>query len=783
MRIRTCILILLTLLAAEAFAQLNITPTPAESNTVKGPSFKITSQTTVFYNNPALAWNVNYLKDQLRSRFGISLRSGLRRPGAQNRNSFISIVMEPKDWQSGKGDEFYNINAVANGMIIQVQSAKGFFYAIQTILQSINKKDNELEIPAMNFSDYPRFTYRGMHLDVARHFFPVSFVKKYIDYLATYKYNTFHWHLTDDQGWRIEIRKYPLLTQVGGCRDQTLIGHYGTNKYDGTKYCGYYTQKEIREVVKYASDRNITVIPEIEMPGHALAALTSYPYLGCTKGPYKVWETWGVSEDVMCAGNDSTYVFLQNVLDEVVQLFPSKYIHIGGDECPKVRWKNCPVCQARIRSEGLKNEHELQSYLVQRIEKYLSKKGKEIIGWDEILEGGLGGKATIMSWRGEEGGIAAAKLDHDAIMCPGSNCYFDHSQSKNDDSLTFGSYLPLENVYNYEPVPTSLDAEQAKHIIGAQGNLWTEYITNPAKVEYMIFPRMIALSEVLWSPKEKRNWDEFEKRLPAIFDKLDREKISYSRAYYDLVATVIPSDSGGIDWKIKTRYNGHKGIMVEFPVNENISGRGKSSPGGADSIIVHIPKTTEAKAILAKCPWPGAADCAYDWGHPLSAVKQDFHYSLSTGKKITLVDPPAKSYPGDGAFTLVNGVWNKRGLEGSSEFLGFSEKNMDATIDLGKETDISDIKLHTFTQTASWIYPAKEVTILLSSDGINFATFGSVSNEKLNDRITTVWIFPDHKKTTARYVRVVAKNFGSIPAGNPGAGNKAWLFVDEIEVE
>jgi hexosaminidase len=338
--------------------------------------------------------------------------------------------------------------------------------------------------------------------------------------------NTFHWHLTEDQGWRIEIKKYPRLTQVGSCRAGTPIGHNEGN--DHTQYCGYYTQAQIKDVIKYAADRYITIIPEIEMPGHGMAALASYPYLGCTKGPYKVGEKWGVESDVYCAGNDSTYAFLENVLDEVMALFPSKYIHIGGDECPKDRWKTCPVCQKRMKAEGLKDEHALQSYFIQRIEKYVNSKGHSIIGWDEILEGGLAPNATVMSWRGEKGGIDAAKQHHKVIMTPTTYVYFDYTQGKHDDSLTIGGNLPVQTVYNYEPLPAELTADEAKYILGGQANVWSEYMKTPAKVEHMIFPRLTALSEVLWSPKANKNWDDFKQRLQTQYKRYDLWKVQYN---------------------------------------------------------------------------------------------------------------------------------------------------------------------------------------------------------------------------------------------------------------
>jgi hexosaminidase len=417
---------------------------------------------------------------------------------------------------------------------------------VSTASQTSNIK---FQIPAVSIQDAPRFAYRGLHLDVARHLFPLEFIKKYIDYIALHKMNYFHWHLTDDQGWRIEIKKYPALMSVGAYRNGTIVGRFPGKGNDNTQYGGYYTQDEVKEIVQYAADRYITVVPEIEMPGHASAAIAAYPWLSCfpdkptviprteaatggNQGIKKVQETWGVFDDVFCAGNDSTFLFLQNVLEEVLPLFPSKHIHVGGDESPKTHWKKCPRCQARIKAESLKDEHQLQSYFIQRMEKYLNDKGRTLIGWDEILEGGLAPNAVVMSWRGEKRGIAAAKQKHFVIMTPGKPVYFDHTQSKKEDSVTIGGYNPLESVYAYEPVPKELKKDDAKYVMGAQANLWTEYIKHPAKVEYMIFPRLSALSEVLWSPKEKKNWKDFEKRLQLQFKRYDLWKANYSREYF-----------------------------------------------------------------------------------------------------------------------------------------------------------------------------------------------------------------------------------------------------------
>lgn len=429
------------------------------------------------------------------------------------------------------GDEGYALAVNDDGVNIAAQSGAGLFYGVASLLQLIQ---DDKSIPFVDIVDYPRFPYRGLHLDVGRHMFPPSFVKKYIDLLARHKMNRFHWHLTEDQGWRIEIKKYPKLQEVGAFRKETLVGHssrdHSKDKYDGQRYGGFYTQDEIKDIVQYATDRHVTIVPEIEMPGHAMAALASYPNLGCTGGPYEVATRWGVFPDVYCAGKEDTFVFLQDVLDEVMALFPGEYIHIGGDECPKVRWEKCPYCQKRIKTEHLKDEHELQSYFIQRIEKYINSKGRKIIGWDEILEGGLAPNATVMSWRGEDGGIDAAKQNHDVVMTPSRWCYLDHYQdTTGTEPLAIGGYLPVSKVYSYEPVPPQLSQEEAKHILGAQGNVWTEYMATPEHVEYMVYPRASAMAEVVWSPKGSRDYNDFLRRMDHHLKYLDALHVNYAK--------------------------------------------------------------------------------------------------------------------------------------------------------------------------------------------------------------------------------------------------------------
>ena len=430
-------------------------------------------------------------------------------------------------------NEEYILRINSNLITISASTENGAIFGFQSLnqLMNLNLNNGVIKLKNQEIKDSPRFKYRGMHLDVGRHMYPVDFIKKYIDGLAMLKFNNFHWHLTEDQGWRIEIEKYPMLNNIGSFRDSTLIGHYGDKprQYDKSRYGGFYTKKEIKEIVKYANKRGINVIPEIEMPGHSQAAVASYPMLGCSGEQVGVAPLWGVFKEIYCSKNE-TFEFLEDIIDEVVELFPSKYIHIGGDEAPKTNWKACGNCQDVIEREGLKDEYELQSYFITRMEKYINSKGKQIIGWDEILEGGLAPNATVMSWRGISGGIEAAKMNHEVIMTPNAVCYLDHYQAKDtkNEPLAIGGYTPIEEIYNYEPIPSELDKSLHKYIIGAQGNVWTEYMKTSDHVEYMVFPRILALSEVVWADN-RPSFEDFEKKVNDTYPILDRMNINYSQ--------------------------------------------------------------------------------------------------------------------------------------------------------------------------------------------------------------------------------------------------------------
>ncbi|SKB73751.1 hexosaminidase [Parapedobacter luteus] len=506
---------------------LTIIPAPAEISVQPG-RFVINASTTIGYDSESDKKVAEFFGDYVREALQITL------PVKREAVGESVIYFSSKGTEGLPNDEAYTLVVAPDRVHLQGKNA-GLFYAMQTLTQLLPKEDDaQPAIPAVTIRDEPRYRYRGMHLDVCRHLFPIEFIKKYIDFIAAYKLNNFHWHLTEDQGWRIEIKKYPKLTEVGAYRAQTLIGN---NKqqgdYDATPYGGFYTQDEIREVVAYAAERYVNVVPEIEMPGHALAALASYPYLGCgdNPGPYKTAETWGVFDDVFCAGKEETFAFLEAVIDEVIELFPSEYIHIGGDECPKTRWQACPYCQKRMKNEGLKDEHELQSYFVQRMEKYINAKGRRIIGWDEILEGGLAPNATVMSWRGDEGARAAAKQGHDVIMTAHTyGLYFDNKQGPDThrEPLNIGGYAPLEKVYAADPTPKALSEAERKHILGVQANMWTEYMETDRKVEFMLLPRLYALSEIAWTTPDRKNWKDFsEVRVPAHLAKIDQTETVY----------------------------------------------------------------------------------------------------------------------------------------------------------------------------------------------------------------------------------------------------------------
>ncbi|MEW6211785.1 MAG: family 20 glycosylhydrolase, partial [Acidobacteriota bacterium] len=536
-------------LHAKPRQEINVVPRPASIRPMSG-SFSLGPDTRIIASDETRPL-AEMLNEHIAKTYGFKLQIESRQTQSKN------VIVFSAD--ANAEAESYLLRA--DKKIIRIEGREtGLFYGLQTLIQLL-PADSKVkpEIPAVEIRDQPRFRYRGMHLDVGRHFFPVEFIKRYLDLMARYKMNHFHWHLTEDQGWRVEIKKYPRLTSIGSRRketvkDQLLDPFTG----DGIPYGGYYTQEQIKEIVAYARSRWITIVPEIEMPGHSLAALAAYPELSCAGGPFEVGTTWGVYKDVYCP-KEETFKFLEDVLEEVIALFPGQFVHIGGDECLKDRWKACAHCQELIKREGLKDEHELQSYFIRRIEKFLNSKGRRLIGWDEILEGGLAPNATVMSWRGQRGGIEAARLRHDVIMTPTDYCYFDYGQGDaRREPVHNGGYLPLDKVYSFNPAPAELSAEEQRYILGAQGNVWTEYMKTPEKVEYMVFPRLLALAEVVWSPQESRDYGDFLRRLPSQLARLEREQVSFRIPEPHGLQDVLTTDDRPVEVRLESFVPGSK---------------------------------------------------------------------------------------------------------------------------------------------------------------------------------------------------------------------------------
>ncbi len=672
--------------------------------------------------------------------------------------------------------EGYKLKVEKDKVLIEAAAPDGFFHAIQTVKQLLpaaiygkaEAKDQKWEIPCVEINDTPRFTYRGMHLDVSRHFFGVNEVKRYIDVLAAHKLNYMHFHLTDDQGWRIEIKKYPKLTTVGSVRKYTMIGrNFGSS--DGKSYGGFYTQDEIKDIVKYAQDRYITIIPEIDLPGHMVAALAAYPEYGCTGGPYEVWGTWGVNDDILCAGKESTFKFLEDVLTEVMELFPSKYIHIGGDESPRVRWEKCPLCQAKIKGLGLIGdenhtaEAKLQSYVTSRVEKFLNEKGRRIIGWDEILEGGLAPNATVMSWRGISGGIEAARMKHDVIMTPGYPLYFDHFQSLNpNEPVAIGGYSPVDKVYAFEPVPSELTKEEAKHILGPQANLWSEYILSNEQLEYMLLPRLAALSEVQWTNAEKKNYADFENRIGHIAQIYDAMGMNYAKHVFEVKDSYAINPEKGC---IEVTLSAIEGAPVYYTTDgtePNVNSNKYTAP-------IEITHSCTLKAMVER------------GNMKLRNLEKTFTFSKTTAKKAVFNANPVK--PFNGASTLVDGI------RGGSSFLsgmwiGFQGEPMDVTIDLAESTKLSSVRVGNLVSKGDWVFPPKDIIVYISNDGKDFKEVAKldIPEVKKEDRNGINEYTLGFPATQARFIKVVAHN-AILPSWHDGKGKAAMMYIDEISAE
>ena len=745
-------------------ANYEVVPMPLEINTTQQASFLLKSGVTVYYpaGNEKMQRNAEFLASYVKAQTGIELQV---QAGEGGKGGIVLQLGLAND-----NPEAYQLKVDANQVVISSPSEAGIFYGIQTLRKAVDVAEgSNVELPAVEIKDQPRFGYRGMMLDVGRHFFSMDEIKTYIDMMALHNINRFHWHLSEDQGWRIEIKKYPKLTEIGSMRKETVIGH-NSGKYDGKPYGGFYTQEQAKEIVAYAAERYITVIPEIDLPGHMQAALAAYPELGCTGGPYEVWTQWGVSDNVLCAGNDQTIQFIKDVLAEIVEIFPSEYIHVGGDECPKVKWSTCPKCQARIKALGLKSdnkhtkEERLQSYVIHEAEEFLNSKGRKMIGWDETLEGGLAPNATVMSWRGEAGGIEAAKQHHDVVMTPNTYLYFDYYQSKDTETepMAIGGYLPIERVYSYEPMPKSLSPEEQKYIVGVQANLWTEYIPDFKQVQYMVLPRMAALSESQWCAPEKKNYEAFLQRVSRLVNIYAKNGWNYATHIFDVMLDLKPNtETGTLDAVAHTIDNA--------PIYYTLDGSEPTTASEKYTDVIKIDKPCTLRTVAIR---PSGSS---------KITKDEISFSKSSMKPITMLQPINKQYEFSGATVLVDGMTGNMNYK-TGRWIAFYTNDLEAVIDLKEATEISSMTLHTCVEKGDWIFDTRGITVSVSDDNQTFKEVASEAYPAMKEsdpnQIYTHELKFDPVKT--RYVKVKALSEQKIPSWHGGKGNPGFLFVDEI---
>ena len=702
---------------------------------------------------------VKYLTETLNDQMGIRVVHST----AGRQLEFKKIENVPQD--------SYTI-AVNEKVIITYSSEASCFYAINSLIQLIQNNEQNFFIDECFVQDSPRFQWRGLHLDVSRHFFSVDEVKRYIDLMAFYKFNVFHWHLTDDQGWRIEILKYPKLTSIGSKRDSTLNGHYSMtpHTYSKDNHGGFYTQDQIRDVVAYAQKKYVTIVPEIEMPGHARAALAAYPELSCTGKQQNVPGLWGVFDDIFCS-KPQTIAFLQDVLTEVLELFPSEYIHIGGDEAPKTRWHECTECQKIIKDNNLKDEHELQSYFIRQMDQFLTKNNRKLIGWDEILEGGLSPNASVMSWRGFEGGIEAAKQGHNVVMSPGSHCYFDHYQSKNSsEPIGFGGFTPLEKVYEFDPVPSSFTLEQASYVLGGQANLWTEYIPSMNQLEYMTYPRALALSQALWC-KSKPSYEEFKKVLIRYqLDRLKSWKVNYSNALF-YPKMKISRSRNGLNIGFSSEEDDHFDVFIKSNDNAHAIDGGRIM-------------TSKDSLYFERLEGPAKIDYSFRISSENLIKPTSFSFTnhASIGLPITLVTEPSEKYNYGGDITLVDGIFGVEPWKGH-EWLGYRSDTIEFIVDLQSKKKMIGFQLNFLKNEGSWIYLPNAVQLQVSKNNkrwkkLKRTPFQLLYNGGLSTSNKNTYVQSISKK--GRYLKVFVFPLSSIPAGNEGQGQKPWTFIDEL---
>lgn len=742
-----------------------IIPKPLDVNSKGDASFLLKDGVAVIYpeNNQKMQDNAEFLVDYVEKQTGVKLTShaGMPVDGA------ICLTLDLSDDNA----EAYKLIVNDKRVCISGASEAGVFYGIQTLRKSLPvAQDINVNLSAVEIYDKPRFAYRGAMLDVARHFYTVDEVKTFIDMLALHNINRFHWHLTDDQGWRIEIKKYPKLMSVASERKETVVGRWYSGIYDGKPYGGYYTQDELRDVIDYAAKRHITIIPEVDLPGHMQAALTAYPELGCTGGPYEVRTIWGVSQDVLCVGNDFTLQFVKDVLSEVADIFPSEYIHIGGDECPKVRWEKCPKCQERIKSLGLKSdakhtkEQRLQSYMIQEAAKYLKEKGKRIIGWTEILEGGLVPDATLMSWIGESGGIEAAHQHHDVIMTPNTYLYFDYYQSKKveDEPLAIGGYLPIEKTYNYEPMPKELTEEEQQYIKGVQANLWTEYIPVFSQVQYMVLLRLGAAAEVQWTDPSKKDYKDFLRRVPHLVAVYDCYGWNYATHVYDV----------NVDMKADTVnhvLNVQLSTMADDPIYYTLDGQDPTEK----SLKYTKPFTIDQSVVLKTMAV-----------HPdrTSKISVDtIRLNKATLKPVVLLQPNESRFSPDGPVVLVDGRNGNHSFD-TGAWLAVAGNDLEAVINMQAETILSSASVHVYVRKDAWLFDARGFSVSVSSDNKNYKEVASQEYKQMqesdSDGIIEHELSFDPCKATYVKIKVISEK--SMPDWHWDAGKAPFLLVDEI---
>lgn len=742
-----------------------IIPKPLDVNCKGDASFLLKDGVAVIYpeNNRKMQDNAEFLVDYVERQTGVKLTShaGMPVDGA------ICLTLDLSDDNA----EAYKLIVNDKRVCISGASEAGVFYGIQTLRKSLPvAQDINVNLSAVEIYDKPRFAYRGAMLDVARHFYTVDEVKTFIDMLALHNINRFHWHLTDDQGWRIEIKKYPKLMSVASERKETVVGRWYSGIYDGKPYGGYYTQDELRDVIDYAAKRHITIIPEVDLPGHMQAALTAYPELGCTGGPYEVRTIWGVSQDVLCVGNDFTLQFVKDVLSEVADIFPSEYIHIGGDECPKVRWEKCPKCQERIKSLGLKSdakhtkEQRLQSYMIQEAAKYLKEKGKRIIGWTEILEGGLVPDATLMSWIGESGGIEAAHQHHDVIMTPNTYLYFDYYQSKKveDEPLAIGGYLPIEKTYNYEPMPKELTKEEQQYIKGVQANLWTEYIPVFSQVQYMVLPRLGAAAEVQWTDPSKKDYKDFLRRVPHLVAVYDCYGWNCATHVYDV----------NVDMKADTVnhvLNVQLSTMADDPIYYTLDGQDPTEK----SLKYTKPFTIDQSVVLKTMAV-----------HPdrTSKISVDtIRFNKATLKPVVLLQPNESRFSPDGPVVLVDGRNGNHSFD-TGAWLAVAGNDLEAVINMQAETILSSASVHVYVRKDAWLFDARGFSVSVSSDNKNYKEVASQEYKQMqesdSDGIIEHELSFDPSKATYVKIKVISEK--SMPDWHWDAGKAPFLLVDEI---